>query len=337
MRAALVDRPGSCSLIDLDRPHPHGNAVLVRVEYCGISGTCLHSYRGDFPGTIYPVVPGLEIVGRVEDSGQDAGSVQRGQRVVIEPTLTCGRCAACRVGRYNCCARLQLLGVHTQGGMADFVAVPGDRVHVVPAAISPLVAVLCEPFAIGMQAVERAGVGAGDDVVLLGAGVIGATVLLISRSRGARVLVVDPEPARRASASSLGAERVASSAECDEAVSEFTDGDGARVVIDATGRPEAIAQTVRLACPAGRIGIVGVTSDPVCLSALDIVRKELDIYGVRNCRGLYPRTLRFLERHQAEAARLISRVWQLDEVAEAFRSADTAGPAELRYVLEVGP
>ncbi|MBI3969085.1 MAG: alcohol dehydrogenase catalytic domain-containing protein [Chloroflexi bacterium] len=279
-------------------------------------------------------MPGLEIAGAVEAVAPDVTGLRPGQRVAIEPVVTCSRCAACRRGRYNCCAELRLLGVHLPGRLAELVAVPAERAHPLPDDLSPQLGALVEPFSIGAQAVERAQVAADDTVVLLGAGVIGLTVLPLARSRGARVLVVEPNPGRRTLALELGAE-----AACTEpanaagpVVAEFTAGEGASVV-EATGQPEAMAATTALAAPAGRIAIVGVTSQPVPFAALEILRKELDHFGVRNSRDRYPEVVDFVAANRPLAERLISRTFGFSDVVDAFAYVDTAEATILRAVM----
>ena len=173
MKATVLSAPRSLRLDSVPTPVVGLGEVLVGVEYCAIGGTCLRIYRGDFAGAIYPNVPGLEIVGTVQAAGTDADGLAPGDRVAIEPILTCGTCSACRAGRYNCCVELRLVGIHEPGGMAEFVVVPAARAHPVPSDLPPLAAAVCEPFSIAMQGIERVDARAGDDVVVLGCGIIG--------------------------------------------------------------------------------------------------------------------------------------------------------------------
>jgi 2-desacetyl-2-hydroxyethyl bacteriochlorophyllide A dehydrogenase len=339
MKAAVLSAPRNVGLQSVPSPEGGADDALVRVEYCAIGGTCLRIYRGDFAGAVYPNIPGLEIVGTVHATGAQVKDLVVGQRVAIEPILTCGTCSACRAGRYNCCVELRLLGIHEPGGMAEFVVVPAARAHPVPSELPPLAAAVCEPFSIAVQAIERVGVGAGDDVVVLGCGIIGLAVLMIARARGARVLAVEPNAHRRATAARLGADAV-DAGDLDAlggAVSDFTGGEGASVVIDAAGEPSAIAATPSLVAPGGRIGLLGVTGEPVSISPLTIMRKEIDLYGSRNCCGRFPAAIDFVAANRGVAESLIERVWPLAEVAEAFDFADRQGPETLLTVIEVAP
>jgi L-gulonate 5-dehydrogenase len=241
------------------------------------------------------------------------------------------------MSRYNCCAELRFLSLHVDGALAEYVALPANRVHELPDELPSPVAVLCEPFAVGMQAVERARVDGRDRIVVMGAGLIGLSVLLIARSRGARVLVAEVSDARRRWATQLGAEAVSSGDlnELRRAVLEFTDGEGASVVVDATGVPSMIAASTTLARPAGRVAIVGFTAKPVQLSALEVVSKELDVLGVRNCTDLFPLAVQFVAAHAATVARLIHRVYPFSQIAEAYRFADEQGTQILRIAVSI--
>lgn len=337
MKAALLRGPRDISLQSFPVPAPETGEALVRVEYCGVSGADLRSYRGEHPSTVYPIIPGAEAVGCVEAWGPGVDAPALGQRVLLEPVLTCGECAACRIGRYNCCAQLRFMSLHADGALAQRITVPANRLHALPDELPSPVAVLCEPFAIGLQAVERARVGCGDRVVVMGAGMIGLSVLLIARARGAHVLVAEVSEARRARAARLGAEAV-SSDDLDQlrsAVEQFTTGEGASVVVDASGAPSMIAASTSLAASAARIAIIGWTAQPVQLSALDLVSKELDLLGVRNCTGLFPVAVQFVSDNLTAVEGLIDRVYPLSQVAEAYRFADAQGTRVLRVVIDM--
>jgi threonine dehydrogenase-like Zn-dependent dehydrogenase len=216
--------------------------------------------------------------------------------VVVEPFIGCGQCYACRVGRSNCCSRLQIIGAHRPGGFAEVVVAPARLVHQVPDGLSLPTASFAEPIAIAVQACRRGQVAAGDDVLLLGCGPIGLAIIEVARARGARVVACDINPARLAFAASLGAETLPVDDQLLPAVLAQTNGDGMPVVIEATGNPQAMEMTVELVAAAGRIVIVGLVKQGVgiTLPGLDFTRKEMTIVGSRASVNCFPEALALL-------------------------------------------
>lgn len=335
MKAVVLHAPYDIRIEDVPMPSTGTDGVIVQVEACGISGTCLRSYRGDFPGTLYPTIPGLEAVGHIVETGSDVSASIIGRRVVIEPFLNCRECGACRRGRYNVCTQMQLLGVHVTGAMAEFVAVPSDHVHRIPDDLAADVAVFIEPFAIAAQALSRLHMSSKDRVVVLGAGVIGLTIVMAAAARGAHVLVVEPVANRRSLAIQLGAEEICDSDEDTvvDAVKRFTGGQGADVVVEATGSATAMMLSTNLAGAASRVGLIGIVNAPVPIQVLAVVRKELDVLGIRNSCGLFPEAIDFVTTRVTEIGHLISAVTQVGSAPAAFRSADERGLENLRTIL----
>ncbi|MCX7730615.1 MAG: alcohol dehydrogenase catalytic domain-containing protein, partial [Candidatus Caldatribacterium sp.] len=174
MRAVLVPEPGKLTLVEREVPCALGNTdVLVRVRVGGICGTDLHIFHGTSPVATYPRVIGHEFVGEVVGRGRGVTSVQDGDHVVVEPILFCGVCYPCSVGRPNVCERLEVFGVHRDGGFQEYVVVPERNVHPFSKDIPWEEAVLMEPFTIALQVAERGSITREDKVLIIGAGPIG--------------------------------------------------------------------------------------------------------------------------------------------------------------------
>ena len=265
MRYVVTTAPQRMEVREGPPPVPSDGQALVRVEAVGLCGSDYHLYDGTHPYSHFPQVQGHELVGLVEalPAGHPDG-LRVGQRVAVEPLVNCGICFACRRGRYNCCADLKVMGAHVPGGLADRVAVAADRLY--PTGDLPAeIAVLTEPVSIGLQCVHRASVAAPDHVVILGAGPIGQAAALGAADRGAQVLVADKEPSRLAHARRLGAHRLVDTTAEDlaGAVADFTGGEGAAVVIDATGVPALIRLGVDLVAHSGTVVVVGISTADV--------------------------------------------------------------------------
>lgn len=337
MQAAVAYAPRDIRLTEVPQPQPGPDEVRLDVTAVGICGSDIHLFRGDHPYRVFPLIYGHEFAAIVRDVGADVADVSPGDRVVVEPLLSCGRCYPCRIGRHNCCVNLKVIGVHRDGGLAQSVVVPASLVYHVPHDLDPTVAALCEPFSIGMQAVTRGSIGAEDRVVILGAGPIGLTVLTIATSRGARVAIVDLLDSRLELARQLGADVCINgkSADVPQSVLDFTDGEGASVVVEATGSVRAMESTVELAAFAGRIVLVGVTTQPVTLPGLDFTRKELTILGSRNNASQFGAAVRFVLDHRASVATLITQRFPFEQVVRAFELADTQPEQVCKIVIEL--
>jgi L-gulonate 5-dehydrogenase len=266
------------------------------VKAAGICAGDLYIYTGKNPYAKYPIIGGHEICGEVVATGSNVSGFEAGCLVVVEPFISCGHCYPCRVGKPNCCANLQIIGVHRAGGYAEFVLAPAAHVYPVPSGVSPLWASFAEPITIAIHACRRGNITAGEYVLILGCGPIGLALIEVASARGARVRAADVLDSRLETAGMLGAKTLKSDNGLLELVLEQTNGEGAAVVIEATGNPSAMESTVDLVAAGGRIVIVGLVAKGVGiqLPGLDFTRKEMTILGSRTQTNCFPEALDLL-------------------------------------------
>ena len=295
MRAAIMDAPHKMRVGEWVTPQLGTSEVLVAVGATGICAGDIYLYKGINPYAVYPVIGGHEIAGVIAAVGDDVTRVAPGDRVVVDPFIGCGHCYPCRVGKQNCCTNLQIIGVHRPGGFAEFVVAPSQNIHHIPAKLSLAFAAFAEPVAIGVQACRRGEIGA-EYVLILGCGPIGLALIEVARTRGAYVVATDVLEDRMAIARTLGAETLKSDERLLTTVLEQTNGEGAPVVIEATGNLKAMESTVDLVASGGRIVIVGLAQrgQMVQMPALDFTRKEMSIYGSRASLNCFPEALELL-------------------------------------------
>ena len=175
---------GELAVSQTGDPHPIDAAdVIVRVRACGICGTDIKMLHGEYEGTRPPVILGHEFSGEVAEVGPAVENVSVGDRVVVDPNLTCGTCYYCRRSQENLCTQMVTTGMNRNGGMAEYCRVPSSTVHVVPSGLDFEVAAFCEPLACVLNGVNRAQVAPGDTVGVVGLGPIG---LLFACARGER-------------------------------------------------------------------------------------------------------------------------------------------------------
>jgi threonine dehydrogenase-like Zn-dependent dehydrogenase len=297
MKAAIMDQPQAMHVGPWLEPDLLPGEVLVQVKAAGVCAGDMYFYLGKNPYATYPQVCGHEIAGVVADPGT-ACSLNRGTAVVVEPFVGCGTCYPCRIGKSNCCARLQIIGVHQSGGYAEFVKAPASHIHAVPAGLSPVLASFAEPVAIAVQACRRGEVKAGEYVLILGCGPIGLALIEVVKARGGIPVATDVVDARLEFARQLGARTIKSDETLLSQVLEQTNGEGAPVVIEATGNIKAMESTVDLVAAGGRIVIVGLVKKGLSVSfpGLDFTRKEMTIVGSRASVNCFPEALDLLAR-----------------------------------------
>ncbi len=295
MQAAIIESPKNMFVGEVETPHPAPGEILVSVRATGICAGDMYIYQGKNPYASYPLVAGHEIAGTVAELGEGVSAPAVGTDVVVEPFIGCGTCYACRVGKSNCCMNLRIIGVHFPGGYADYVIAPANNIHVVPEGLSMAMASFAEPVAIGVQACRRGEVGA-EYALILGCGPIGLALIEVAKARGAHVVATDVVQSRLDFAKQLGAETLLADEHLVEKVLEQTHGEGAPVVVEATGNPKVMEQTVDLVAAGGRIVIVGLVARGVQVSfpGLDFTRKEMTILGSRASVNCFPEALELL-------------------------------------------
>ena len=322
MRAVLFDAPRAVRVTEQASPRPGAGEALVRVGAAGLCAGDLYIFQGRNPYVTYPRVGGHEIAGVLEALGPDTSGPPPGSRVVVDPFIGCGSCYPCRIGKYNCCARLSIIGVHRDGGFAERLLAPVGKLHLVPQGLSMLAASFAEPLAIGLQAMHRAEVTASDAVLVLGAGPIGLAVIEAARARGCTVWVSDLAASRLEMAASLGAEPLPS-ANLAEEVARRTDNDGAPVVVEATGSVAAMEQAAALVAAGGRVVVLGLArpDDVVRLPALDVTRREMTVLGSRASANCFPEALTLLA-GGAVGLPKVATSFALDAAPEVFTRLD---------------
>ena len=327
MKAAVFDKPFGMHVGDWETPSLTPGEVLVSVQATGICAGDMYIYLGKNPYAEYPIIGGHEIAGVIADIAPDVKNLARGTAVVVEPFLGCGKCYPCRTGKSNCCANLQIIGIHRAGGFAQFVKAPATHIHLVPEGLSPVYASFAEPVAIGVQACRRGEVRAGEYVLILGCGPIGLALIEVVKARGGRPVAVDRVESRLDFARTLGAETLKADNNLVEKVLEHTNGEGAPVVIEATGNDKAMEQTVDLVAAGGRIVIVGLVKKGTMVSfpGLDFTRKEMTIVGSRASVNCFPESLSLLASGAIKYPEVASKfsLWEAPAVFEKL-AADPA-------------
>ena len=337
MKRVMLEKAGSLSLVTCDEPAPGPGDVLIEVRACGICGSDLHAYLGRHPLVKYPVTPGHEFSGEVVAAGTGVESGLLGSRVCVEPSLACGDCPQCKSGRYNICGNLRVLGFQADGAMCEKVAVPQDRIHVMPPGVDFKGGALAEPAAVGVHALARSGAGPGERILVVGAGVVGLMITRAAKALGCRVTVVEDTRERVSRALDFGADEALLFGEETHRSTRRKPGAGFQAVFECVGKPETLDLAVRLAPRGSTVVVVGVFSQPVPVPIPLVQDGELDLKGTLMYTGEdFRRALDLIAGGLIEPDDFITHTIGLDEVERGYRLlADPEAPT-VKVLVEYG-
>lgn len=338
MKAILLESPRKFCVTTVAEPAPPGpGQAIVRVHRVGICGTDISGYLGKMPFYSYPRIPGHELGVEVLAVGSDVANVRPGDRCSVEPYLNCGSCSACRRGFCNCCESLQVLGVHTDGGLRPRFLVPARKLHPSHKLTWEQLA-LVETLAIGCHAVDRARIQANDQVLIIGAGPIGLAVLEFVRLTGVPA-VLDVNPLRLEFVKkTMGVPRVIQGKgdASDVDAVKATIGELPTVVLDATGNPHAMCQAFHHVGHAGRLVFVGVVSDDIHFPDPLLHRRELTVLATRNALPRdFPHIIGLIEQGQLDTRPWITHRSVFAELIEQFPSYTRPETGVVKAVVEV--
>lgn len=287
MKTITLHEPGQLAHSHTDAPTLSSeDGVLVRVRRVGICGTDIHAFAGRQPFFSYPRILGHELGVEVVEAGANVADIKADDSCAVEPYLNCGHCVACRRGKTNCCVSLQVLGVHTDGGMREIIEVPARKLHKSDKLSLDQLA-LVETLGIGAHAVQRADVQADDTTLVIGAGPIGLSVIQFAQAQGARVLVMDTNPGRlEFCRQNLGvSETVLANDGSYEDIKARTNGDLPTVVFDATGNSASMHNAFQYIAAGGKLVFVGLFLGDLTFHDPDFHRRELTLLATRNSTG----------------------------------------------------
>ncbi len=319
-KAIILENPFQVSCKESALPVPGNEEVLLKIGYAGLCGTDLSSYRGQMPLVSYPRIPGHEIGATVMGIGDGVpDSISTGDKVTLNPYSSCGHCSACRQKRFNTCAHNQTLGVQRDGALQQYCCIHYSKL-IKSSLLTLEELALVEPLSVGFHAVERGRVTQRDKVLVLGAGVIGIGAVVAALSKGADVMVADLSTTKRNFIRQLGVSETLDTSASDpgQKVREWTDGDGADVVIEAAGAEATYQMALDMVGFAGRVVAIGYAKAAIPLATSLIVRKELDVMGSRNALQEFTAVVAMLESRSLPYTALITGTYALEDTSKAF-------------------
>ncbi|EKN65630.1 Zn-dependent alcohol dehydrogenase [Neobacillus bataviensis LMG 21833] len=284
MKSLVCEEPNRFTMKDLDIPSLKEGEALIRIRRIGICGTDFHAYRGRQPFFTYPRILGHELSGEIAEIPANAGDFTVGDQVVIIPYLECGKCIACLSGKTNCCTELELIGVHIDGGMQEYLAVP--ITHLMKTNdITLEQAATVECLSIGAHAVRRADLKKAEFAIVIGAGPIGLGVMKYAKLAGAQVIAVDMNEQRLDFCrkwAEVDFTVNAANGDALEEIKKITNGDFATAVFDVTGNVNSMNNSYTFASNGGRLIFVGLVQADFSFPDPEFHRRELTLLSSRN-------------------------------------------------------
>lgn len=327
MRAVQLQAVGRIEVVAVSDPTPGAGEVLVRVQAAGICGTDRHLLKGEFP-CAPPVILGHEFSGEVVAAGPGV-TLPLGTRIACDPNIACGACDQCLRGRTNLCRNNVAIGIHRDGGFAEFAAIPAHRAVPVPD-LHPHHAAFAEPLACTLHGVDIGAPVPGEKVLVLGGGVIGLLAVQLARNAGAEVTLVTRHPAKRDLALEIGATHTAAT----EAEARALLPQGSDLVLECAGVAETVEMAPRLTRSGGRVVILGVMpqGETVRIEPFDLLFREIQLLHSFINPFTQTRAAAMLASGTVNVAPLISRIIPLAEAAAVISAPAATGEVKVLVV-----
>lgn len=341
MKALVIERPEEMHIVERTRPEIGEGEALIRVQYIGICGTDVHVLHGHHPTATFPRIPGHEFAGELVDiKGEGSELFQIGDTVTAQELLTCGVCDSCAKGEDNACTQLQIIGVHADGGFAEYVKVKTKKLFKIPKHVDIKRAALIEPLAVAVHDVRMGGMQVGENVLVVGGGPIGLLIGLVAQRGGAgKVVISEVVESRRKLAEEFGFIALDPLEEdFEEKLLSVNNGKMYDVGFEAAGVPTAITTLVDYVKNTGTIVQIAMTKGPYPVDTGKVFAKELRIQGVRihnqyNFGGAVNMVVDGAMNEKLD--KLISKVFEFDKVTEAFAYAEKCKDA-FKVLVKIG-
>lgn len=323
MKAAVLKKPYEIVVEEREEPTPRPDEVVLRIGACGICGTDVHAYKGEFP-VKYPLVLGHEFAGRIIKVGERVTGFKKGDLVVVEPNLYCGSCYYCRRAMKMFCENWGALGLTQDGGFEEQVAVPVKSLIRMEGGLDYRIAAFTEPVACAIHGQEKIKLRSGESLAIFGAGPMGLIHLQLARLKGATPIVVfDVDENRLGKAQDMGADAVINPLREDlrKIVDKYTMGRGFDNVIEASGNSKAFTDAINILSPFGEMLVFGAAPEEaeVKIKPFLIYRRELKITGSFANPYTMDQALNMLRRNLIDARSLISHILGIEEVERGIR------------------
>lgn len=349
MKAIIIEEPGRVAIREVPFPERKEGEALLKVLYGGICGSDLGSYRGTFAYFDYPRIPGHEFSAEIVEIDENEYGLEKGMIVTCNPYFNCGHCYSCERDYVNACMDNKTMGCQMDGAFQEYIAMPLDRIYD-GKGLSPQVLAAIEPFCIGYHGVQRAKIGPGDRVLVVGGGTIGVLAANAARTAGAEVYLCDipaAEEKLRKSVRNFGfAGGILNTGPeaMQDAVRKITgikedgkeaEGNGFDVCIEAVGLPATFQTCIDCAAFGGKVVLIGVSRQKLDFNFTTIQKKELNVYGSRNARKKdFLELIDLVKDGRVDLGQIITDTYYFKDAAKAFSDFDQNAGSMLKVEID---
>lgn len=339
MLQQIMTSPGVIEFHEVPVPVPADDEILIKMMKIGICGSDIHVYHGKHPFTSYPVTQGHEVSGEIVKLGKNVSGFHVGQKVTVQPQVTCGECYPCRHGKYNLCENLKVMGFQTTGMASHYFAAPAKLVLPLPDSMSFDQGAMIEPLAVAVHAIRQFGDIRGKNVAVIGAGPIGNLVFQTAKGLGAaKVLVTSHGGVRAELAEKCGADYVVdiSKEGFGEALVNCFGPDKADVIYDCAGTDASMGDAIKYARKGSTIILVAVFSGMATVDLAVLNDHELDLnttmmYRVEDYRD----AIRLVSEKKVLLEPLMSKIFRFSEYKDAYEYIDNNHASSMKILIDV--
>ncbi len=347
MKAAVIREYSKIALEEVEKPELRDNDVLIKIKYASICGSDQHLFKGEFhPRTQLPHIPGHEFAGLVESVGKSVKGFKAGDKVTVDPIIWCGECAPCKVGHFPACIKLKLYGIDLDGGFAQYISVPAEKVFLVPNHISDEFAALIEVLSIGFHASSRAGLKESDDILIMGAGKVGQSILHAANTiTKGKIFIADILDERLAIATSAFPNLIIiNTAKTDPVafIKEHTGGRGVDVAFEAVGhevnvegRHNPVRTCINAIKGGGTVCVLGLGDHPVDILMKELIWKEARIVASRVSHGEFSKAIEALDKKLINPEKMITGILDLKDAQRGFDLLESEPAKNLKILLKI--
>jgi len=340
MKALIYKDPYHFKMDEIEEPVIVPGAVKIKIHSVGACGSDVHGFAGKTGRRYSGMVMGHEISGEVTDIGEGVTGFSIGQHVVVQPIIYCGECIVCREGKTSICLNKKMVGINmdTVGGLSEYIIIPAKNVFPIAPVVPYETAILVEPFAVGAGAIANSGIREGDSIAIVGAGMIGLTILLMALERKpSQIFIIDMNERKLETAEKMGAIPINfTKTDPIEEIHRLTQGIGVDVGIEAVGLPASVKTAVSVVRPGGTVVWIGNSAPEVVVNMQDVVVKAKKIQGVYCYNdGNFQQAISFVENNCEKIAFFVEETVDLENAETLFTDIAKGKKDYFRAVVNI--
>ncbi|KGX87359.1 2,3-butanediol dehydrogenase [Pontibacillus litoralis] len=347
MKAAVWYGKNDLRVENVEEPVIQPGKVKVKVAFAGICGSDLHAYHGadviqqgtphPVTGVMAPLTMGHEFSGVITEVGEGVDNVSVGDRVAIEPLIYCGECEHCKNNNYNLCDNSGFIGLHDNGGFAEYVTVEPHFVHKLPDNLSLEQGALIEPAAVAFHAVKQSNMKIGNKVAVFGVGPIGLLTIIAAQAAGAsEIYAIDVSSERLQKAKEVGATRTINAMEEDAIKTILSQAPGGvDVAYEVAGVEATLANALSVIRKQGEVMVVSIIPEPIKIDMMQLTLKEAYLTSVLGYRHIYPEVISLVAAGKLDIEKVVTKKIKLENIVEDGMELLTHDKSQAKILIDI--